>query len=98
MFQTLRIQNFRSILDSGIMDLGRLNLLLGVNNSGKSSVLATLLMLKQSMEIKGPTTGLVTAGPFVDLGSYFDIMPARPNPGLLQITFSFDPAVRKRML
>src|SRR5260370_33261592 len=90
MFKSFRIQNFRSIKDSGQIDLARLNIFIGPNNSGKSSILATLLLLKQSLQDKDPDTGLVTSGPFVDLGSYLDIVPKDPVETPVVISFALD--------
>ena len=42
MLDSLRIKNFRSLQDFEIPKLGRVNLLVGKNNSGKSTVLEAL--------------------------------------------------------
>ena len=39
LFDTLRVKEFRSIADSGTLELGPVNLIVGRNNSGKSSLL-----------------------------------------------------------
>ena len=93
MFRTLRIRNFRSIKDSGTVELGPLNIFIGPNNSGKSSILATLLMLKQSLQDKDFETGLVTSGPLIDLGSYFDIVPKSSDEAPLSVSFALDPSI-----
>lgn len=45
MYKSIRIQNFRGIKDLEIHDLGRVNLIVGANNVGKSSVLEALSLL-----------------------------------------------------
>ena len=45
MYKSIRIQNFRGIKDLKINDLGRVNLIVGANNVGKSSVLEALALL-----------------------------------------------------
>lgn len=53
---SIRIKNIRSIVDSGEIQLSRINLLLGKNSSGKSSILRLFPMLKESAkhELRGP--------------------------------------------
>lgn len=54
--KAIRIKNFRSILDSGNIEINNLNLLLGKNSSGKSSFLRLFPMFKQTVrnELRGP--------------------------------------------
>ena len=54
--ETIRIKNFRSIVDSGEIRLNELNLLIGKNSSGKSSFLRLFPMFKESSrhELRGP--------------------------------------------
>ncbi|MBD2055426.1 AAA family ATPase [Oculatella sp. FACHB-28] len=44
------MQNFRSFVDSGRIELGQMNVLIGANNSGKSSILRGLHQLQQGLE------------------------------------------------
>ena len=46
MYESIRIQNFRGLKDLTIENLGRVNLLVGANNVGKSSVLEALAFLR----------------------------------------------------
>jgi hypothetical protein len=45
MLRTIRIQNFRGFRSFELNNLGRLNLLVGTNNSGKTSVLEAIQLL-----------------------------------------------------
>ena len=45
--QYLRLRNFRSFVDSGHLALGTMNVLVGANNAGKSSVLRGLYLLQE---------------------------------------------------
>lgn len=53
---TIRIRNFRSIVDSKELKLSKLNFLVGKNSSGKSSFLRVFPMFKESSkhELRGP--------------------------------------------
>jgi predicted ATP-dependent endonuclease of OLD family len=43
---SIRLQNFRSFVDSGYIEFGQINVLIGANNSGKSSILRGLHLLQ----------------------------------------------------
>jgi predicted ATPase len=79
MINKLRIRNFRSHQDSKELSLSGLNLFVGPNNSGKSSLLYSILLLKQTLMDKDPNAVLVTSGPYVDLGSFLDLVKAEAS-------------------
>jgi len=70
MFQ-LNIQNFRSFKNIDF-DFSRINILIGPNNSGKSTLLKFFLMLKQSIDEK--ESPLTVKGKLVDLGLFEDVI------------------------
>ena len=53
---SIRIKNLRSIVDSGDIQLSRINILLGKNSSGKSSFIRLFPLLKETCrhELRGP--------------------------------------------
>lgn len=62
--KSIRLQNFRSFVDSGEIVLEQINVLIGANNSGKSSVLRGLNLIQQGsdnlLDVRvGSTTALV---------------------------------------
>ncbi|WOE68755.1 AAA family ATPase [Hydrogenimonas thermophila] len=71
----IRIQNFRSLKDTGFIDIKPITILVGKNSSGKSSFLRTFPMLKQSVE-ENTRTPLLFYGRYVDFGSFKDIKPS----------------------
>jgi predicted ATPase len=73
----LRLENFRLFQDSGWFKLAPLTCLVGRNSSGKSSVLSSLLLLKQSLErqtMGSAVMPLALSGPYCDLGNYSDVV------------------------
>lgn len=65
----IRLQSFRSLLDTGFIDLRPLTILVGRNSSGKSSFLRFLPLLRQSVEAR--TTGPIQwYGDYVDFGGF----------------------------
>jgi hypothetical protein len=69
----LRWENFRAFKDTGWLDLRPITILIGANNSGKSSILAPLLMLKQTLRSPRSRTPLVLRGDLINAGSFSDI-------------------------
>jgi len=95
MFETLRVKNFRSIKDSGEIQLSDMNVFVGPNNSGKSSVLYALMMIKMTLENKSDMP-LITSTPELDLGSYLDLIRDGNTDNRLMIKFKLnDPSIRK---
>ena len=48
MFTQIRARNFKCWEDSGVIDLARLSVFFGTNSSGKTSLIQTLLLMKQT--------------------------------------------------
>ena len=72
-----RWQNFRCFEDTGWINLRPLTVVIGRNNTGKTSTYEPLLLLKQTMDSRFGTQALVTKGPLADLGHYEDIVYGR---------------------
>ena len=73
MFKSIRLKNFKCYKDSTEIPLRPLTILIGANNSGKSTILQALLILKQTLDDPSDTA-LVTKGDFVEAGGYYDIL------------------------
>lgn len=76
--ETLRIEGFRSIRDSGEINLKPLTVVIGKNSCGKSSFIRFFPLLKQSIE-KEISETLLWYGDYVDFGDYESIKPKFSN-------------------
>lgn len=74
MFKQLRIKNFKSLADTGNLEMKPLTILVGHNSSGKSALFKALLALKQTAESRDLQSPLVVNGDYVKLGSYGDFI------------------------
>ncbi len=76
MITSLRIKNFKTLQDTGEIPLKSLNLLTGINGTGKSSFVQALLLMRQSYESrKLPDSGeLLLNGSLVDIGTGRDAL------------------------
>jgi predicted ATPase len=90
--KSVRLQNYRSYDDSGIIELGNINVFVGRNNSGKSALIRGIAQLQggivpvEENDIrKGITGGIVTAGlESIDYDMHF---PGRSHPGWAEANF-----------
>lgn len=83
--ESIKIENLKSLKDTGTIPLKSVNLLLGANSSGKSTFLRTFPLLKQSIEVK-------TRGPILWYGDYVDFgdFNAAVKKDASDISFHFD--------
>lgn len=94
MFKQLRLLNFKAWKDTGDVALKPVTLLLGVNSSGKSSLIQSLLLLKQTVQSPDRTVHLNLGGDEVNdlfnFGSFDDVLHQRSPQRQFSIAFVFD--------
>ncbi|MCY2928492.1 MAG: DUF3696 domain-containing protein [Planctomycetota bacterium] len=71
---TIRLRNFKSFEDSGEIVLAPLTVVFGRNNTGKSSILQSLLVLRQTLDSPTDVARLNLRGPAYLAGAYADIV------------------------
>jgi AAA15 family ATPase/GTPase len=74
MFKSMRLKNFKGYKDSGDVPLAPLTIIIGKNNSGKSSLLQAIMALAQSTETPFKSQAFATNGPMVKLNGFYDIL------------------------
>lgn len=85
MLERLNLSNFKSIKD-GTFDLVNLTLFSGLNGMGKSSVLQSMLLLRQSYEKHLlPDTGISLTGEYVRIGNGKDLLFTDGNDEFVDI-------------
>lgn len=85
---SFELTNYKSFDNTGEISIQGLNILLGPNSSGKSNILESLLLLKQSVESK-EFGGLVLNGDLISLGEYKDVIHLREEHRSLGYRFNF---------
>lgn len=65
MLRSLKIENFRCFRSFELQQLGRLNLLVGTNNCGKTSVLEAIQLLVSQSNLKRLATMMIARGEYV---------------------------------
>lgn len=89
MIEFIRIQRFKTLLDASF-PLAALNLFSGLNGLGKSSLLQTLLLLRQSYEKNTlESKGLLLKGEYLTLGTGQDILSEQAESDTLEFTLTW---------
>ena len=87
----IRVKNLRSIVDSGNFRINNINLLLGKNSSGKSSILRMFPMIAESAknELRGP---LMWKSEYYDFGNFRNALNNKVplSTGSMEFEFSWD--------
>jgi len=89
MITSLSIKNFKSLADTKALAIRPLTFLVGPNSSGKTSIMQVLLLLRQTVESRDLKNPLSINGPYVQLGSYPDLLFMHDPKARLQIEIQF---------
>ena len=87
----LRLTNFKSWDDTGQVRLAPLTIFFGRNSSGKSSLIQSLLLMKQTAESLDPRQVLQLGGreTYADLGTYLDLVKDHDGHRDVGMTFNW---------
>lgn len=80
------VENLRAIRDSGWIDLKPINILVGKNSSGKSSIARVLPLLRQSSE-RTKQAPILWYGRLVDFGYFSNALSSFSEDGLIKFRF-----------
>jgi predicted ATPase len=86
----MRLRNFKCFADSGDVPLAPLTVIFGRNNSGKSSILQSLLILRQTLDSPEYGPRLDLRGPQYPAGSYRDIVHQHRAKEHILMSFEVD--------
>lgn len=89
MIKTMRLQNFKAFEDTGDLEIKPLTVLAGPNSSGKSSILQSLLLLKQTLE-SPPDTELSLDGRFLQFSELSELTFGKPRRSNCKVSFKFE--------
>ncbi|MCL2898157.1 AAA family ATPase [Brenneria tiliae] len=90
MIRGIGLENFRSFVSKTFIDLKPITVFVGKNSSGKSSLLRTFPLFRQSVE-ENTTGPILWYGRYVDYGDFTDVLSK--NSESKEITFSFSLSV-----
>ena len=88
MLTNIRLRNMKALEDTGDLNIKPLTLLIGPNSAGKSTVLQALLMIKQTVDSRDLRNPLAINGPWVEMGSFRDMIRGHKTGSSLDIDLS----------
>ena len=100
MITELSVQNFKSWKDTGKLQIAPLTGFFGANSSGKTSILQTLLMLKQTVERPPDWKGVIdfgNDGSLVNLGSFDNLIHQHSLDSNLGVTVSWNLSEKQKL-
>jgi predicted ATPase len=102
MFSRLRLVNFKAWSDTGDVDLRPITMILGTNSSGKSSLIQSLLLLKQTARSPDRTVHLNFGGDEINdlfnFGAFDDVINHQASvPRQFSIEFDFASGPEERV-
>lgn len=96
MLLNLTLRNFKVWETTGLIPLAPVTLLLGTNSSGKSSIIQSLLLIRQTVRSKEPNVslyfGVEGSSDSVALGTFNDVLCRHGKGNEIEIEFSWSPA------
>ncbi len=91
MLKTWKIGNFKSFRNPPTFDLSSINILAGANSSGKSSLIQSILLLKQTVQYGAENRSIALNGPLLRMGEFQDVRNFEAENENLTISFEIEP-------
>ena len=88
MIKTFRLRNFKAFEDTGDIELKPITVIAGPNSGGKTSILQSLLLLKQTLDAP-PDTELSLDGQYLQYSGFSDLTFGKPGLSNCNVSFSF---------
>ncbi|MGY5268262.1 DUF3696 domain-containing protein [Paraclostridium bifermentans] len=90
MIKSMQVSKFKAFNTTQHANLRKITLVYGENSAGKSSLIQSILLLKQSMNEYGiDNTALIPKGKFIDLGNYQEMVYGHDNSSNIKISHEF---------
>jgi len=93
MLKQIKISNFKAFGKEQKIPLGKITLIYGPNSAGKSSIIQSILMMRQSTIVELASSNdskIVFRGEDVDLGNFASAIHRHETSNSINIGFSFD--------
>ncbi|WP_400193309.1 DUF3696 domain-containing protein [Hymenobacter sp. B81] len=90
MITNLTLENFKGFGKLSDLQIKPITILCGTNSCGKSSILQSLLLLKQTVESKNPHQNVILNGRFVHLGNFDNIIHKKDIDKPVKISFAIN--------
>jgi predicted ATPase len=89
MLKNISLKNFKGFKDLENLKIKPITILCGTNSCGKSSILQSILLLKQTLESQDPNQVLLLNGRFVHLGAFENVIFEKNLDNGISFDFKF---------
>ncbi|QBJ63528.1 AAA family ATPase [Pseudoalteromonas sp. DL-6] len=90
MITNFEIENFKSFASKQSLPFAPITLIFGPNSSGKSSIIQSLMMLKQTLCSESKRGELITSGDSIVLGTYESLVNIQDNNKKMSFSLHYD--------
>lgn len=90
MIKQWRIGNFKSFNAPSPISFEQINIMAGANSSGKSSIIQSILLLKQTLQYGSANRAVALNGPLLRLGAFDDVQHFGSAPSPVSIGFDIE--------
>lgn len=90
MLSSWTVENFKSIGGRLTLPLSPITILVGANSSGKSSIIQSMLLIKQTLQYTTADRPIALNGPLLKLGAFDDVRTASADGGFFSIGWRYD--------
>lgn len=95
MLETLSIKGFKAFSEWQEIKFAPITLFYGPNSSGKSSIIHSIMLLKQTLTRPNVQGGLVSNGEYVDLGDFSSMVHGHDLERSISFRFSYVPTKKQ---
>ena len=96
MIKTIGLKNFKAFSQLESIEIAPLTIIVGKNSSGKSSILHSLLLLKQTLDSNNNETALLLEGKYLKYSSLSEIAHNLPTQASAKIEYKFELDSKKK--
>lgn len=89
MLEKISLKNFKAFSSLEDLDIKPITILSGANSCGKSSLLQSILLLKQTLESQSLNQAVLLNGRFVRLGTFENVIFHKKSESDVELKFSF---------
>jgi predicted ATPase len=90
MFVSWTLENFKSVGRELTLSLSPITIFVGANSSGKSSIIQSILLIKQTLQYATSDQPIALNGPLIKLGNYNDVKNVLSKSEGFRIGWKFD--------
>lgn len=88
MLKRWSIENFKSFRNRTDIDLAPISIFAGANSSGKSTIIQSILLIKQTLQYAPASRALALNGPLLKLGTFNDVKNANGTSPYIGISWA----------